>query len=98
MDALSKLGLKRRVIAVEIEGFGKVHLRDLTISEWRSCIEGDEDRSRKLLSMSLCNEAGDLLFDEQDPLDVGSLPPVLVQELVNKVAFHSRLSEDASKN
>lgn len=97
MDALEKLGLKRRVVAHEFEGYGKVHFRDLSIAEWRGCLDGEADQSAKLLTLALCDESGKALFAEGE-LSLDTLPPPLVHAMVDKVAKLSRFSEDAAKN
>lgn len=97
MDAMEKLGLKRRIVAHDAEGFGKVHLRDLTAKEWRECIEDKGKQARRLLSMSMVSESGERLFTDDDE-GVESLPPALIKSIVDGVSKIAGFSEDAAKN
>lgn len=98
MDALEKLGLKRRILCEEIEGFGKVYLRDLTLDEWKGCIDGSENNDRKLLSLSLCDQEGKLHFPDADSVPYGTFPPQLIRGIIEKIAANSGLKADAAKN
>lgn len=62
--------------AVEVPGWGTVHIRKLTVGEFDEALDEsskDKNRLARRAALLLCDEAGERLFDPEDSDDVALL-------------------------
>lgn len=62
--------------AVEVPGWGTVHVRKLTVGEFDEALDEnpkDSNRLARRAALLLCDEAGERLFNADDPDDIALL-------------------------
>lgn len=78
-STLAKLGLTQRITKITIEGFGEVHVRDLTAAEWRDAMStgGEASQAAKVAALALVSPSGETIVTEEE---AAGLPmPVLAK-------------------
>lgn len=104
--------LKRRVQIVPVDGFGDVALLELSLNErlaFNDLVFTGDDKgfgqrfATVLVTMTLCDEQGNRLFDDKDDLsslydgsEIALLPLVNAAKKINR--FGKEGVEDAEKN